>query len=92
MIPTLEEIVAGMADGSIPPAQALAWIHEHMDTAEFLDGAVLAAFEGLLAGDAYYRNNPHHAATKAYEAADLLADLRERRRAPVKRGGTDGDE
>jgi len=50
MIPTIEQIVEGVKDGSITASQAVSWLHQHAEGAanDLRDGFAMAALPGLL--------------------------------------------
>jgi hypothetical protein len=72
MIPTIEEIVDGLADGTIPKSQAVTWLHAHAEGAanNLRNYFAAKAMQGAIAsGD---HNAPLSIALLSYRQADTM--------------------
>lgn len=85
MIPSIEQILADLAEGSITREQALAWINTHIELAEgeaqgsARDGFAAAAMQGMLADmpkALYGLEWKTNLAVAAYEVADAMLAAR----------------
>jgi hypothetical protein len=89
MIPTIEQIMSNLLDGSITREKALAWIEAHLRLAEetasesMRDGFAAAAMQGLLAypgsetaGNWQNNSTPGDVSAQAYVYADAMLKAR----------------
>ncbi len=80
MIPTIEEIVLGLLQGTYTGTQAESWLRAHMDLAEEMargdlrDEFAGQAMQGLLASNV--RAKEMEFAEQAYEMADAMLKAR----------------
>jgi hypothetical protein len=90
MIPTVEEIIAGMESGTYSREQSIAWLKTHAESAgdehyadDLRDSFAAAALTGILAksfGDMTWQDLPISACNSTAKVAYAVADamLRER--------------
>jgi hypothetical protein len=89
MIPSIEDILADLMDGSITREKAIAWIEAHLRLTEetasesMRDGFAAAAMQGLLAypgseaaGNWQNNSTPGDVYTQAYVYADAMIEAR----------------
>jgi len=84
MIPSIEQIVEDLANGSIGTAQAVTWLHQHAEGAanELRNAFAMSAMQGLLSGTYGWRDLDYipknglsmmgNQARLAYQMADAM--------------------